>query len=256
MTPSTAWLLLLTFTATAATTPPGASPTLSLERDARACRPGAVYQVAYRVAWPGAADAYVVSSPVWPGIDWGTARCVSGHAVASGDDSTVTYVVEVVPKDAGRFVFPAVTVGVAGTDGTEEELRAEPFELVVRDGLSWGWWIVGGIVAGLALGVVFVRQRRRRRVAEPVPVSPYELGHAALHRARKARLDGDADAFYVHLREALDLAADDETTALRAEIEGHAARVRFGEDGVEDAVMDSDWRAAEAAVARLKQEVP
>lgn len=238
---------------------------------ARAQRP---YRVECEVTWEGEPSAYAVLSAETNPVDWGIIDIESAKAFVRDGTNVVSQVIEIVPDKAGSYEVPEIRVKFLNPEATSPAesaasvtapsdssvpppLRADPFIIEVRAPRTQ-FWISGGLGASLFLGMAgwwFVRKRARLR---PIPApatdsSTLSQAEAALHRARKHRLDGSFYEYYVELGRAADfLPTAGSSSELAASFKARANAVGYKGERPGDDEMDSDFREVERALARWR----
>jgi hypothetical protein len=218
---------------------------------------GVPFILEYTLRWTGEADDYQVAPLTLAPFDWGNARLLDMRASGAGSEHWVVQLVEVLANAPGNVEFPALAIRLAPKSEVSAPLilHAEPVTVSVRPDhrLYWG----GGLLAGLALIVVavWVFWRRKQGVADTIAPTPEQKAQAALHLARRSRLDGRFYEFYLALAEAAKAMAGREATEdLETALRRHAQAVGYQGIRPSDDEMDSALRDVERLLRIVKEE--
>lgn len=249
-----------------------AQPDVTVSPQEGPAHPGQPYRIVVETRWSGESDEYFVSIDVGD-IDWGTADPSEAAAFSEGGQNIVRQVVTVVPDAVGEYSSPTIQLVYqpraalsekaeeqeSGAEGHNEPklpaVATDTFTISVtpdRRGL-WALLSAAGAVV-IVLGAWVVRRRRARKTAAPArPQSgpdPYTVGEM-LRVARERRVDGQYYAYYGELARAAKALKEDE---LAARLESRTQQVGYTGAQPREDEMDSDYRALERALSRLKGE--
>ena len=218
---------------------------------------GVPFILEYTLRWTGEADEYQVTPLTLAPFDWGNARLLEMRASGADSENRVVQRVEVLANAPGDVEFPALAIRLTPKSELSAPLtlHAEPVTVSVRPDhrLYWG----GGLLAVVTLiGVaVWVFWRRKQGVADTVAPTPEQKAQAALHLARRNRLDGRFYEFYLALAEAAQAVAGREATEdLDTTLRRHAQAVGYQGIRPSDDEMDSALRDVERLLRLVKEE--
>ena len=210
-------------------------------------------EVAYRVAWEGPADAWVVAPPSIPvveNVEWSS---VSAVASASEAESTIVYKTHVT-GDPGEYSLPSVAFSVKG-EGDSTTITSEAVSVSIPAATTPPNPVVfGAAIATLVVIGAGVLIASRRKVTATGPVGAdgesTDIDEEDLMAiASKRRIEGDAYGFYRSLAEA---ARSDAGLVERLQRSAEDAGFRGVEFTADQ--MDQDYRAVERIVAGRDKE--
>ncbi len=249
-----------------------AGPELHVTKPTGAAHPGQPYEVECVVGWQGKPGDYVVLPAEVEAVDWGAAAVVRMEAGTVDGQPMIRQVLSFVAGEAGRFEVPQIYIPYVAAPGDGSSMPAtidesgstvlplEPFLIeVVPDRTAH--WVFGGVLAAALVGVLAVAgyEWRRRRAAQQAEVatSPEEQAQAALHNARRKRLDGDFYAFYLELYRVVTLlraggTADEELEGLAKCLKGRADEAGYKGVRPTDDQMEGDYRDVERVLAKRR----
>lgn len=218
---------------------------------------GVPFILEFTVRWTGEADDYQVPPLILDSFDWGDARLLEMRASGADSEHRVVQRVEVLANAPGDVEFPALAIRLTPKSELSAPLtlHAEPVTVSVRPDhrLYWG----GGLLAVVTLiGVaVWVFWRRKQGVADTVAPTPEQKAQAALHLARRNRLDGRFYEFYLALAEAAKaLTGREATENLEAALCRHAQAVGYQGIRPSDDEMDGALRDVERLLRIVKED--
>lgn len=232
-------------------------PSFVAEPEAVRVYPGAPFFVTYTLRWDGEADACQAPPLTLGSIDWGNARLIETSASGEEVGYYVVQRVEVVANTPGEYKLPAVTISLQpkGDSSAKIELTAGPVAVSVHPDYRV-WWLAGTVLGLGLLGAATVLLARRRR-AQPagIQVTPVQKAQAALHLARRNRLDGRYYEFYLALAEAAQaLAGNGADENPEPAMRQRAQAVGYQGLRPTDDEMDSALRDVERLLRHAKEE--
>mgnify|MGYP006291367757 CR=1 FL=1 len=246
------WLVLAALLAPAAG---HAGPVLETTAPGGIVYPDLPFRVVCEVSWDGPAAAYRVLPLAFEPQDWAEIRLVSSTSGVRDGRNVVVQEIEVTPTEPeGDYMLEGLAVPYvpAGEDPGETPpltLRPEPIDVRVRPDRRL-WYAAAAAVVAVALGILgaLLVHRRQAQRAREAQVDPREAAQAALHEARRHRLDGDFYAFYLALVRAVEAVGGDPATVKR--LQEQAQRVGYQGVRPADDELDEHWRDVEQQVTR------
>lgn len=243
-----------------------AQPALRTEAPAAPLRPGQPALLRLVITWEGTPNAYIVFPPEFTTPEWASRAEVRTRAYADDRSYTVVHEIEIIPREAGEYQIDALRVpysqnaadargGILQGD-PPYVLRADPLTLHVRPGRS-RTQILALTALPLALAATggAILAWRRRKPAATAHTGPREQAQAALHHARRHRLDGDFYKFYQGLAQAAAiLAAHGGDPALAERLRRESQSVGYQGLRPTDDAMDAEVRELERQLSRWKEE--
>jgi hypothetical protein len=236
------------------------------ERDARVGEP---YAVSYQVSWLGNARDFAVMPLEFESIEWGDAAVRNAVSELRGNTLSVTQSLEIIPREAGKFDWPVVTIGYPNPEAAtpkENEtpeanpsdprvyptLRAQSLPILVRSPQS-GPWISSGLGAFLVFSIFvayFVYTRRSRAIAIPESALTNEpTVEEVLHIARRHRLDGQYYEYFTALIRAAESAGKNSHSDLLKRLKSRAHEVGFGDAHPTEDELEGVFRDVQRAVS-------
>ena len=225
------------------------------------------YCLSYEVSWDGDAGDYVIVPPDVESPDWAVATLTRSRAELRNGRNVVAFDIEYVPAEPGSFEVPGLAVEYIDPGVTPESedpgaesgplptLHAASVSVLVQAHRPIRSFLVGlGALGTLgALGWAGSRLMRRAPVVvvQSTQGIDIEAAQAALHEAKRRRLDGDYYGFYTGLKRGVALLGGGEAGAtLAAQLDEHTRAVGYKGVRPTDDDMDGALRDAERAVRR------
>ncbi len=236
------------------------------ERDPRVGEP---YTVSYQVSWLGNARDFAVMPLEFESVEWGDATVRQAVSELRGDTLSVTQSLEVIPREAGNFDWPVVTIGYPNPEAAtpkENEtpeanpsdprvyptLRAQSLPILVRSPQN-APWISGGLGAFLVFSIFMaflVYTRRSRAIAVPESALTNEpTVEEVLHIARRHWLDGQYYEYFTTLIRAAESVGKNSHSDLLKRLKSRAHEVGFGGAHPTEDELEGVFRDVQRAVS-------
>jgi len=261
-----------------------AAPELRLEKPDHAPRVGEAFEVRAVVTWTGDSAAYAITTGALDPPTWGEGAWERVDAKADGDHNELAYVARFTAREAGELSVPELRL--VYTDPTEKPLSpppavvpqgeatpvapaapaeapthtlsAERFVLTVKADHRWLYpYVFLAIMligAGIAGGSVLLSRRKEAAAArQQEALAPFQTVEAALHNARRHRLDGDFYSFYRELHRLVQFVGGEVKGEFGTKLQNMVQRVGFQGYAPNDDEIEGTLKDIERALARWKE---
>lgn len=257
-----------------------AAPELRIDMPERAPRVGEAFEVRAVVSWQGPSEQFRVVPGALEAPSWGEGTWDRVEAEQDGDHTALTFVARFVSREPGEVRVPELRL--VYSDPTEKPisppptpsptgeaealpavspthtLSAESFTLGVRADYRWLYpyaflvvMLIGAVIAG---GSVFMRRRKEEAVRRHrEALAPWQTAEAALHNARRHRLDGDFYSFYRELLRLVQHVGGEVKAEFAEKLQKMVERVGYQGYKPNDDDIEGVLKDIERALARWKE---